>query len=112
MTFLIASRVIDGVLWVHDGSRPLNEQELQAVAELANERAQKQRLAQLEAQASQATDLGPLVKAVWSEDKQMFDWAWADGSGLLAPELLLYLRQQVLAKRGAAAPSPFVVGPA
>lgn len=101
----IITRLIEGELWLHDGSRRLTTDEVAAMR-AAVESAQRAYAWEQAAQA--ATDLGPLIAAKWNAATQQFEVWQVDGSRRIPQQVLDYHRSRIL---GSPAPSLFSVGP-
>lgn len=101
----ITTRMIDGELWLHDGSRKLTAEEV-AMMQQAVQAAQSAHA--WDSAASQATDLGPLVSPVWDAATQSFKCWRRDGSGPVPDELMQYHRARILGQSNGL----FSVGPA
>lgn len=101
----IATRMIDGELWLHDGSRKLTAEEIEAMAKTVWV---SQAIYAWDQQASSAPDLGPLLTPVWNPATQQYEPWQRDGARRVPDEVMAYHRARILAADGGGG---FVVGP-
>lgn len=101
----ITTRMIDGELWVHDGSRKLTADEIAAMQAAV---ALAQSVHAWDQQASTATDLGPLLAPVWNPATQKYEVWQRDLARRVPDEVLAYHRARILNQSGG---GQFVAGP-
>lgn len=101
----IATRWIDGELWLHDGSRRLTPDEIAAMQAAV---ALAQSVHAWDQQASSAPDMGPLLTPVWNPATQQYEAWQRDGARRVPDEVLAYHRARILGQPGG---GQFVVGP-